>query len=589
MRNKLFIISILILTSISTIFAENVKIGDLCYIPNAAEKTVEVISCDKPSKETRLIAYTSSNSSNTSSINSMTFDENIHQYRVSVGEGYRLQPGDTIIIAKEMVRYLTGEESSEWVYYVRHVIAQVGGKRYPDGILVAGINSWIAYENAYLAGAVNKTAEALAQEKADQFQVETREAELVQKNEAELEEIRKKAESVGLEVLGSSTTDEYSPERSISDSKTATTPSTSAPTQQTAAATQNTAIATAKQIGRPLCTILSPKDSDQYSTPTIKLRYEITNAPSEKYSVQFFVAGFRASPITQAQKKGAHVVNGTEVELRMPQNKLTAVSVRIVDANGFPISEDATITLEYKNQRKPTLHVFAVGVNKYKVEDFDDLKYAENDARDFVNAIVDLADNEMYERVDTTIILGSRASRNYILAQLMKLEGRVKSNDIVMLFFSGHGMVENDKSYFITSDAEYVIQGLATRDIVDQIELMKKRSNVFVFMDACHSGAMKTTERTKGNAKPITLAESEVIGYYSCAEKEKSIEDDNLKNGVFTYALINSLKGKVANEGQITIRELDEDVRKWVQEKTKGKQTPTLDYRGSDYVLFYKK
>ena len=128
-------------------------------------------------------------------------DENISQHRVAVGEGYRLQPGDTIIIAKEMVRYLTGEEPSEWVYYVRHVIAQVGGKKYPDGILVEGINSWIAYENAYLAGAVNKTEEALAQEKADQSEVETREEEFAQKSEDEQEDIRKKAEAADLEVV----------------------------------------------------------------------------------------------------------------------------------------------------------------------------------------------------------------------------------------------------------------------------------------------------------------------------------------------------------------------------------------------------
>ena len=65
-------------------------------------------------------------------------DENIDAQRRSV-EGYRLQKGDTIIIAKEMKHYLSGEEPSEWVYYVRHVVAQVGGKKYPDGILVAGV------------------------------------------------------------------------------------------------------------------------------------------------------------------------------------------------------------------------------------------------------------------------------------------------------------------------------------------------------------------------------------------------------------------------------------------------------------------
>ena len=127
-------------------------------------------------------------------------DENIEQRRRAV-EGYRLQPGDTIIIAKGMTRYLSGQEPSEWVYYVRHVVAQVGGKKYPDGIRVDGINSWIAYETAYLAGAVNKTAEAEALERANRAHVETRQEELARKTEEEQEDIRRMAEAADLEVL----------------------------------------------------------------------------------------------------------------------------------------------------------------------------------------------------------------------------------------------------------------------------------------------------------------------------------------------------------------------------------------------------
>ena len=127
-------------------------------------------------------------------------DENIDAQRRAV-EGYRLQKGDTIIIAKEMKHYLSGEEPSEWVYYVRHVVAQVGGKKYPDGILVAGIQSWIPYESAYLAGAVNKTAESQALEQTHSEQIEDRQDELAQKTQAEQDEIRRRAEAAHLETL----------------------------------------------------------------------------------------------------------------------------------------------------------------------------------------------------------------------------------------------------------------------------------------------------------------------------------------------------------------------------------------------------
>lgn len=51
--------------------------------------------------------------------------------------------GDTIVIKKDHERYLTGEKMSKWVYNVEHTIQQVGGRRWPNGILIRGIYSWV--------------------------------------------------------------------------------------------------------------------------------------------------------------------------------------------------------------------------------------------------------------------------------------------------------------------------------------------------------------------------------------------------------------------------------------------------------------
>lgn len=54
--------------------------------------------------------------------------------------------GDTVYIIEDDTRYLTGEKPSSWVYTCPHVVQQVGGKRFPDGVLINGIDSWIAPE-----------------------------------------------------------------------------------------------------------------------------------------------------------------------------------------------------------------------------------------------------------------------------------------------------------------------------------------------------------------------------------------------------------------------------------------------------------
>ena len=63
-----------------------------------------------------------------------------HYYNNSITE---IKVGDSIMINRDSLYYLTGERMSRWVYEVPHTIQQVGGKRYPYGILIRGIYSWV--------------------------------------------------------------------------------------------------------------------------------------------------------------------------------------------------------------------------------------------------------------------------------------------------------------------------------------------------------------------------------------------------------------------------------------------------------------
>lgn len=58
--------------------------------------------------------------------------------------------GDTVIIKKETTKYLTGETPSKWVYFVEHTIQQIGTKRFPEGLLLKGIISWVGPDDVML-------------------------------------------------------------------------------------------------------------------------------------------------------------------------------------------------------------------------------------------------------------------------------------------------------------------------------------------------------------------------------------------------------------------------------------------------------
>ncbi len=61
-----------------------------------------------------------------------------------------LHIGDTVAIDREHTKYLTGETMSTWVYDYRHVIRQIGGIRFPQGVLLRGINSWVDPESLHI-------------------------------------------------------------------------------------------------------------------------------------------------------------------------------------------------------------------------------------------------------------------------------------------------------------------------------------------------------------------------------------------------------------------------------------------------------
>lgn len=53
------------------------------------------------------------------------------------------QVGDTVVIRDDNTVYLTGEKPSSWVYGKKFTIMQKGTKRFPEGLLIKEIYSWI--------------------------------------------------------------------------------------------------------------------------------------------------------------------------------------------------------------------------------------------------------------------------------------------------------------------------------------------------------------------------------------------------------------------------------------------------------------
>ena len=77
-----------------------------------------------------------------------------HEFKVAIG--------DSVMIKRECQEYLTGERPSVWVWDKVHTVRQLGTKRFPEGVLLMNIYSWICEDCLIPVNGRTKEEEAKA-------------------------------------------------------------------------------------------------------------------------------------------------------------------------------------------------------------------------------------------------------------------------------------------------------------------------------------------------------------------------------------------------------------------------------------------
>ncbi len=91
-----------------------------------------------------------------------------HEFKVAIG--------DSVMIKRECQQYLTGERPSVWVWDKVHTVRQLGTKRFPDGVLLMNIYSWMC-EDCLIPVNNNKALQdSIATAQADPAQAAAEEA-----------------------------------------------------------------------------------------------------------------------------------------------------------------------------------------------------------------------------------------------------------------------------------------------------------------------------------------------------------------------------------------------------------------------------
>lgn len=230
-------------------------------------------------------------------------------------------------------------------------------------------------------------------------------------------------------------------------------------------------------------------------------------------------------------------------------------------------------------QQRVTPKVWAILVGVARYNHMKSLKYTDDDAYRMYAFLRSpeggaLPDNQI------RILIDEDATKEKITETLKTTFAKVGENDVVFFYFSGHGL----KGAFLPIDFDGSGNKVEHSDILRLLNECKAKSKV-VIADACHSGSLQALKG--GNVQNVIESYYQAFSnstggtvlMMSSKAEETSIENNGLRQGIFSHFLIRGLKGAADHDNDkiITIGELFEYVQANVKFYTNNYQTPVIN------------
>ena len=221
-----------------------------------------------------------------------------------------------------------------------------------------------------------------------------------------------------------------------------------------------------------------------------------------------------------------------------------------------------------------------IGVDQYADPQISPLKGAANDAKTLADTLIRHAGFPQ----DQVILLATdqpaerQPTRLNVLRRLSNLASLVPKDGLLLISFAGHGIERNGQAYLIPSDAQLSDDLAFLEESAVSVTRMRERiratgvGQVVVLLDACRNDpggradAPNPLTQAYVNAFNFDVRNREVTAFvtlYATAVGQRAYEYTEKKQGYFTWAIVEGLKGGAANEkGEVTL----ENLVKYVQE-----------------------
>jgi len=241
----------------------------------------------------------------------------------------------------------------------------------------------------------------------------------------------------------------------------------------------------------------------------------------------------------------------------------------------------------------PRTWALLVGVEKY--QRVVSLQYTINDVQRLSQTLQQrngLPISQILELTDAGSRQDAQPLRATLLTQIPKWLSRVRTDDTVIVFFSGHGFRGKQGALYLAPldcDPNQLLEtGLAVEWLRDQLAECPATVKLLI-LDACHAGSEKGGESIEARVKDLVepFRNAGVLTLASSTDEEKSLIWEEKQQSLFSYWLTQGLRGHADADGNslVDVDELYEFVHRQVTHSAKTRfsrqQTPVRIVRAS--------
>jgi len=363
----------------------------------------------------------------------------------------------------------------------------------------------------------------------------------------------------------------------------------------------------------PSVAIVSPVETIEAKDDVATLSARIADQGKGIGRIEWRVNGITAAVAAKPENAAREFTVTQQLALDPGENVIEVVAY---NASNLLASLPARSTIKLTgtvDQRKPRLHVLAIGIDSYRSNVFSRLNFAVKDAKAF-GAAMQQAAVDLYAEARVAYAL-DEAARTAALDALIERLGRdVHPRDTFILFASAHGYSRNGRFYLIPQDYADGLEAMEGRAI-GQDKLQEwianriKARKVLILLDTCESGALvggHTASRLNAPATEAAIGRlHEATGrpILTAAASGRAAFEGYKQHGVFTYALLDAFKNADQNgNGTIELSELVAHVQAQVARigvelnaptrgfvamsaKTLSRQSARFGSRGEDFPV----